>query len=520
MKGPPEEEENLLANNRVLGGRYRIEGPLGSGGMGKVFRATQIDLGRRVALKVLSKSTTEFDIARFEREARTAAGLGHPHIVQVTDFQAGNETGDPPFLVMELLEGSSFGALVRREHPLSQERVVRIGLQMLSALGAAHHAGLVHRDVKPENVVIVASPAGDLAKVVDFGLAREVEPTNGPLSKLGAVVGTPAFMAPEQARGERLDGRADLYGIAASLYYALTLRPPKDAESVVSCRRDVDARLDEIVMRGLEEDRARRYQTAEEMTTALENWLIANDMPPTVSVAAPDTVRDEPPTPPRRESPSPVRIFIASAGSVVVLGVVAALVIILKAQRTEPSSIADASVPVVASSVAITAPIVVEEDAALAAPVVVASSAASSPSSSSSPTPLKSSAVRKPGSARAKTIGKACASSAECADASEQCVDGTCICRPGWLLKVCDGECVSLPRDGDHCGSCGHACARDETCVESNCIPCSKAFPGEPVTVCGLAHVCIRLDRDPRHCGACNKSCGQGETCVLGRCRK
>ena len=545
MKRPVANAADLV--NRVLGGRYRVEEALGSGGMGHVFRATQIDLGRRVALKILSDVPSEVDLARFEREARTAAGLGHPHIVQVTDFQAKGD--DPPFLVMELLEGSSLGAVVRRGHPLDQRRVVRIGLQVLSALGAAHRAGLVHRDVKPENIVLVASPAGDLAKVVDFGLAKEVEPspTDVPVSRLGAVVGTPAFMSPEQARGEKLDGRADLYGVAATLYYALTAHFPIEAPErerqidailtyaptpIVTYRADVDRRLAAIVMRGLEKDRGRRFQTAEEMITALEHWLAGDAMPSTKSMTEATQRDDEVASTlvsPKVESSRPrprrrnrnVAIFAASSGIVLLTGLAAGAYFLSTADKKAP-------VPPTASASSAPPEAKEEEDASATIVVATAEAETSSPVDAAplvtKPRPVTSASARRPSvttpaspptPVAGQPLGQACVSSGDCG-AHQTCVESACTCSRYW--SPCGSACVDLRSDGENCGTCGNACARDALCNDGTCKACSKYWPGQPTTACDKPHICVLLDTSHNHCGGCGKACAPNETCWRGRC--
>ena len=526
---PPGASETDLAN-RVLGGRYRIEQRLGSGGMGHVFRATQLDLGRRVAVKILSDVPSQVDIARFEREARTAAGLGHPHIVQVTDFHAGASGTDPPFLVMELLEGMSLDALVRTSPPLPLERVVRIVLQVLSALGAAHSAGLVHRDVKPANIVLVASAAGDLAKVVDFGLAKEVEPstTNPPVSRLGAIVGTPAFMAPEQARGERLDGRADLYGVAATLYFAITGRFPIEADPqnvlgsilmkeptpISTHRSDVDARLAAIAMRGLEKDRARRFQSAAEMATDLERWLVAHRMSPTVSVGA-ATIRDEHVLGARSTPKNPRTLIFALvfgavafvALAVVALGVIAAAHLRSEEPAAAPDARRSAEADDASAALAATGKTAQPDGGAPARPKVPTTAA---PPASSPPT-------TPPGG---KTVGQPCASSTECAAANAVCLQGVCACGgfKGQYV-ACAGACVSLRDDPKNCGACGSACARDSLCSAGACQTCASYWKSESTAICSKPHVCVRISSDPKNCGACGKVCGEGDACFSGVCR-
>jgi len=207
----------------TLGGRYLLRRRLGAGGMGVVYEAWQGDLGRTVAVKLIGSLDDE-TLARFQREARALASLGHPHIVQVYDFQA--RGGEPPFLVMELLNGESLADCIKRERRLAPARVARIGAHVASALSVAHRAGIVHRDIKPANVFLVSTPTlGEVSKVLDFGIAK-VEGSEGGLTQTGHVIGTLSYMSPEQAAGAPLDGRSDIYSLSACLFVALTGQKP------------------------------------------------------------------------------------------------------------------------------------------------------------------------------------------------------------------------------------------------------------------------------------------------------
>ncbi|MFI5298360.1 MAG: serine/threonine-protein kinase, partial [Polyangiales bacterium] len=225
---------SISLQGALLGGRYRVGRLLGAGGMGAVYEAMQEDLGRRVAIKVLlpeviASSDDAEALRRFAREARAAAALHHPNIVAVTDFSPGDATA-PAFLVMELLQGRSVARAIMDEGRLGPERVVTIAIQILAALETAHAAGLVHRDIKPDNVFLVpvtGAAGGELVKVLDFGiakLARGGGATSSGLTATGAVLGTPAYMSPEQARGRDVDARSDLYAVGALMYHALSGR--------------------------------------------------------------------------------------------------------------------------------------------------------------------------------------------------------------------------------------------------------------------------------------------------------
>jgi serine/threonine-protein kinase len=216
---------------RVLGGLYRLGRVLGEGGMGVVYEATHEGLRRPVAVKVLSGAGITADaVARFQREAQAAALLGHPNIVQVTDFRVPSG-GEPAFLVMEQLRGRPLEDALTNG-PLSAARVARIGLQAAGALAAAHAAGIIHRDIKPSNLFLTEMVGvGEIVKVLDFGIAK-VDGAVG-LTNTGAVLGTPLYMAPEQAFGKPIDGRADVWSLGATLYHALTGRPPIQATAIL-----------------------------------------------------------------------------------------------------------------------------------------------------------------------------------------------------------------------------------------------------------------------------------------------
>ena len=208
---------------RRLAGRYELEDRIGRGGMGEVWRATDTVLGRQVAVKTIDLRTVPDDsgAARFEREARVTAGMSHPNIVTVHD--SGVE-GDTAYLVMELLPGPSLADRLREEGPLPLEEVEEVGRQVAAALDAAHARGLVHRDIKPANIVY----AGDgRVRVLDFGITQLGDAT-GPqaLTATHTVMGTAEYLAPEQAVGGRVDGRADLYALGCVLYALLAGAPP------------------------------------------------------------------------------------------------------------------------------------------------------------------------------------------------------------------------------------------------------------------------------------------------------
>jgi serine/threonine-protein kinase len=251
--------------------------------MGTVYVAVQQDLGRCVALKVLDPllSADPAQVERFRRESQAAALAHHPNVVQITDFQW--LPGEPPILVMELLSGESLARRIERVGPLSAGEVARVASQVLSALETAHAAGIVHRDLKPDNVHLVTIPSvGEIAKVLDFGIAKLGGQER--VTATGALLGTPAYMAPEQVRGEPVDPRTDLYGVGAFMYHALTGALPHTADSasamlyailqkepvsLATLRPDLPSSLVGIVARALAKDPAQRFQSAAEMRAAL-----------------------------------------------------------------------------------------------------------------------------------------------------------------------------------------------------------------------------------------------------------
>jgi eukaryotic-like serine/threonine-protein kinase len=271
--------------------------------MGQIYEALQSDLGRRVAVKVLAPHLA-YDaeaIARFEREARSAAALGQGNIAQVTDFQ--NAPGQMPFLVMEYLEGQSMGSALRREGRIPEARVVFIMSQVLLALSAAHAAGIVHRDIKPDNIFLVSmSGMSDIVKLLDFGIAKLTK-SDAPsdLTALGGTLGSPYFLSPEQARGASADHRADLHAVGATMFRAITGHYPFDGANLpallhaigsqvpppLSSVSPVSPQLSAIVARALAKDPALRFQSADEMRAALAQLGSPSARPAPIPMAAP-----------------------------------------------------------------------------------------------------------------------------------------------------------------------------------------------------------------------------------------
>ncbi len=267
---------------RRLGGRYQVGDLLGRGGMAEVRRATDTRLGREVAVKQLRVDLATDDTfqARFEKEAKAAAGLNHHNIVAVYD--TGRET-DPvsgvsvPYIVMELVTGQTLRDILRAGRKIVPEKALEILQGVLDALSYSHKAGIVHRDIKPANVMLTRN--GEV-KVMDFGIARAVSDTSSTMTQTAAVIGTAQYLSPEQARGEVVDSRSDIYSAGCLLYEMLTGRPPFSGDSPVSVAYQhvretpvppsqvdslVTPAMDAIVMKSLAKDPADRYQTATEM---------------------------------------------------------------------------------------------------------------------------------------------------------------------------------------------------------------------------------------------------------------
>lgn len=211
----------------VLADTYRIVRVVGEGGMGRVYEARHVRLGaKRFAIKVLHPEYARNNeaLSRFQREAETAASIDDPHVAGVYDVHT---TGSGrPFIVAEFLDGKDLSDHIKETGKLDVGFAVRIALQITRALDAAHKNGIVHRDMKPENVFLVGDPASPTAKVIDFGISKIKNPGGANLTKTGVIMGTPAFMPPEQAKGEEVDARADVYSVGAILYNMLTGRRP------------------------------------------------------------------------------------------------------------------------------------------------------------------------------------------------------------------------------------------------------------------------------------------------------
>jgi eukaryotic-like serine/threonine-protein kinase len=295
-------DDSLLG--QILAGKYRIDERLKEGGMGAVYKGTHILMEKTVAIKVLHPSfaADEKIVARFSREARAASRISHPNALSVTDF--GEHENGIVFLVMEFLNGKTLKALIRDEGPLPLARVVDIMRQVGDALSVAHAQGVVHRDLKSDNIMLLSTAAGDHAKVLDFGIAKITEPEGGHDASLTApnlVIGTPQYMSPEQCSQDReIDARSDIYSFGVILYEMLVGHVPFSGDSativmmkhlqepvpsVLDERKDVPPSVARVVSRAMAKQPGNRYQTVAEL---IEDLTLAAGM--TVSQSRPSKI--------------------------------------------------------------------------------------------------------------------------------------------------------------------------------------------------------------------------------------
>jgi serine/threonine-protein kinase len=289
--GPPREAGHL---GRL--GHYEVLEVIGSGGFGIVLKAFDEVLHRVVAIKVMTPQLAAVASARkrFSREARAAAAVTHEHVVTI---HAVEEANDPPYLVMQYVAGISLQERIDRTGPMQVKEILRIGMQAAQGLAAAHAQGLIHRDIKPANILL--ENGVERVKLTDFGLARMADDAS--VSQSGVIAGTPLYMAPEQARGEELDARADLFSLGSVLYAMCTGHPPFRAGSPLAVLRrvsedtprpvrevnpDVPEWLAVIVAKLHEKDPARRFQSAAEVADLLGRHLAHLQQPATVPAPA------------------------------------------------------------------------------------------------------------------------------------------------------------------------------------------------------------------------------------------
>jgi serine/threonine protein kinase len=310
----------------VLDGRYRLESLLGEGGMGTVWVGSQLALQRRVAVKSLRASASTHR-ARLQREALALAAVHHPSIVEVYDY--GETEGGVPYVVMELVRGESLAARLDRDGALSADEAVTLVVSILDGLAAAHQAGVIHRDIKPDNVVLAEGLSGVRPVLLDFGIALLDGDADARLTVDGGFVGTPAYMAPEQMRGGPTDERVDVWGVGALLYHLVAGEAPFGARDVLAVMRRVledspsfprrarglDGRLWSILMAALRKDPEERTPSALALRDALAGWLDAREV---TSVRGFEPVSARTPLPPASLDPTllagPVSAVTRSSG--------------------------------------------------------------------------------------------------------------------------------------------------------------------------------------------------------------
>lgn len=288
----------MSASNQTYGGRYAVIERVGVGGMAEVYRARDELLGREVAVKVLSErlSTDRSFVERFRREAQAAANLNHPNIVSLYDYGTDGATN---FIVMEFIDGRSLAEVIAQEAPLLPERAAEIAADVAKALERAHTAGLVHRDIKPNNIMLTSNGQ---TKVTDFGIVRALGgETEQQMTQTGMVIGTAAYLSPEQAQGNPVDARSDVYSLGCVLYEMLTGQTPFSGDTPLAVaykhvreeaavpsilNQDVPAALDAIAMKALAKNPDNRYSSAVEMREDLDRFISGEKVHATPLLAA------------------------------------------------------------------------------------------------------------------------------------------------------------------------------------------------------------------------------------------
>ena len=363
-----------MQQEQLLGGRYVLAEPLGRGGMAEVRLAHDLRLDRPVAVKLLRRDVAGDPtyLARFRREAQSTASLNHPSIVAV--FDSGEEPvagALVPYLVMEYVSGATLHDVLRREQAMDPRRALELTDGVLEALAYAHAHGIVHRDIKPANVMLTGDGS---VKVMDFGIARPMGQQGMTLTQTAMVVGTAEYLSPEQARGETVDPRADLYSVGCLLFELLTGRPPFQGDTPVAVALQhlrsepqppsalapaVGGGCDDLVLRALAKDRDQRFADAAQMREAVAREVrrLSGD----TTVPSPTLVRTRtstlpqagPPTPPPTRTPTPVpppagprgrsrrtKVLVGAAAAVAVL---AALGVAGAAHRAHEASLSAAA---------------------------------------------------------------------------------------------------------------------------------------------------------------------------------
>jgi serine/threonine protein kinase len=318
-------EANMIG--REIAGRYRILAKLGEGGMGAVYRGEQMSLKRAVAVKVLRPelSTNQNILKRFNAEAEVVAKLGHPNTVNIYDF--GQDSDGSLFIAMEFIEGESLRKVLHEQGPLAPARALAIATQIAASLADAHAHGIIHRDLKPDNVMLQArGRQRDVVRVLDFGIAKlrdDSRATQQAMTQAGDMLGTPQYMAPEQIRGEAIDGRVDVYALGCMLYEMVTARMPFEAPSIMamlskhllenpvppSVRRPdlaIPPAIDQLVMAAMSKDPNGRPPSMEQLGEHLAALLAIQppdpNRPPTTPLSAVQGIASPPPLTPAAPS--------------------------------------------------------------------------------------------------------------------------------------------------------------------------------------------------------------------------
>ena len=298
---------------RILDGRYQIESVLGEGGMGLVYKARHVTLGKPLAIKVLKAEVSKDQeiVQRFRQEAQSATAIGNHHIIDISDFGALQDGST--YFVMEFLDGISLTRAIEPNKPLKSPRTIHIAKQLCRALGAAHDVGIVHRDLKPDNIYLISRGGDkDFVKVLDFGIAK-VGGQKSKLTQVGQVFGTPHYMSPEQCSGTQVDKRTDIYALGVIMYEMTSSRVPFDADNLMGILTkhlyeepvkphelpppvDVPPALEAVIMKCLAKKPDLRYQTMQEVLADLE--LVEQGLTPQAVVdgvrrAAGNTSRNE-----------------------------------------------------------------------------------------------------------------------------------------------------------------------------------------------------------------------------------
>ena len=326
------EREPMGRPGMMLGGKYRLERRIATGGMASIWSATHVMLDRPVAVKFVDARMDIDDErrnARFMHEAKVAASVRHKNVVDILDFGVLEEDGiSEPYMIMELLEGEALDVRMKRE-PLSVSEIANIMRQVLSGLDAVHHAGIVHRDMKPANVFVTEDGDGLFARVIDFGISQDADDEDR------TVIGTPEYMSPEQALGEALDIRSDLYSVGVMLYELLTgVLPFEDSDPMrilqlvafteplaLSQIRDDVPELAEVVDKAMHKKREERFQGARAMQLALTQATLVRDSSGRFPISSAGEVRSEQPT---LEAPAADKLPIRRTGRVLAILAMAA----------------------------------------------------------------------------------------------------------------------------------------------------------------------------------------------------